>query len=436
MKQTTHHPLSITEDAIKRALILNGFTLYDDGCACEIEEPEWAISLFDAPDSMKAKPIYLENGDYALRSELLAAQLPHFKKTLPIKTFSTGKVYDAADCQRCGLNRIEGILALESLNLREYERFWTAVVEDAYGLEASAKLVALGKDIYSVQMILHDTSYELAVSGKAGALARALLGLGTNDADAWIFIIDIDALTIALFDFKGREELYDPIMSKLQQHTENAISTGNMHKRRAYSLLRKLGFAEFRGLDAYESDCYKKMNMIQESWDSNNDGMQLVEPLKTYTQLPTVLTPALEDALAINYKAGETSCRIFEMRHIFLPDKTGEAPVEKIALSFGAYGPDLDKVTWKKLVDQFLTDFGISNHFFIPTDLAIAYDTSDCWLIMDENMNYLESNCGTISPIARENHGIEVPAFMAQFEFAPLEKKAEEESNFTPPEFR
>ncbi len=439
MKQMTHHPLSITEDALKRALILNGLVLHDDGCAHEVEEPEWAIPLFRIPGHPSPQPIYLEDMTYALRSSLLAAQLSHFQGCLPIKAFSVGKIYDAHDCARPSYNHIEGILVVESMTLREYERFWKRVAEDAFGLGTTVELVALDKNTYSVKMNLDDTVVELALTGRTGALARALLGLDTAHAassTAWAFTIDIDSVTIDMYGLKGRCELYDPTISKLQSYTTNAVSTGSIHKCRAYSLLRNLGFHEFRGLDVYEADCYKKMNMIQESWDTNNVGVQLVEPLIAYTNLPTVLTPALEEALSVNYQAGEKACRIFEMRHIFNPSKIGGAPTEKVALSFGAYGPDLDKASWKELVSQFLTDLGISNHFFIPTDMAIAYNTSDCWLVMDENMNYLEGNFGSISAKALENHSIDAPAFMAQLEFEPLEKKIEEELNFTPPEFR
>ena len=39
--------------------------------------------------------------------------------------------------------------------------------------------------------------------------------------------------------------------------------------------------------------------------------------------------------------------------------------------------------------------------------MAIAYDQTDTWLLMDEKMRYLEGNYGGISPIALNNHGIE-----------------------------
>ncbi len=81
-----------------------------------------------------------------------------------------------------------------------------------------------------------------------------------------------------------------------------------------------------------------------------------------------------------------------------------------------------------------MTELGIQNHFFIPTDMAIAYNTSDCWLILDEKMSYLETNFGSISPKALENHQIGTQAYMLQMELAPIERKEEEEYRFVPPE--
>ncbi len=68
--------------------------------------------------------------------------------------------------------------------------------------------------------------------------------------------------------------------------------------------------------------------------------------------------------------------------------------------------------------------------------MAIAYDTSDTWLVLDEKLHYLESNFGGISDIAEKNHDIHVHCFMANLELNAIEKKHEEEFNFIPPELR
>ena len=85
-------------------------------------------------------------------------------------------------------------------------------------------------------------------------------------------------------------------------------------------------------------------------------------------------------------------------------------------------------------MDAVLSELGIANHFFIPTDMAIPYDPSDCWVLLDERMQYLGGNFGSICQTALDAHGIGVPAYMAQLELQPLERKAAEELRFVAPE--
>ena len=329
---------------------------------------------------------------------------------------------------------IEGVVADSGMNEKDYARLWNNIVRQLYGLSARAILSDAGEHSQKVEAETDIDRFVLAYTGPASAVSRALLGIDNDAVRVWIFSVDIDEAAVHDYHLADREALYRPVVSFLAEYASERTSLTDNFARKAADLLRARGYSEFSGQKIYEPDCYKKMNMIQESWDTNNRGVQLKTPLGACTGLPTVLTPALEEALAENYRAGEESVRIFEIGHIFVPNPKGGKPVEKLALSAGAYGPELDRVSFRKHVDSFLTELGIHNHFFIPTNLAIAYNTSDCWLILDEKMSYLEGNFGSISPKALENHGIGTQAYMIQLELAPLEKKAKEEYDFVPTE--
>ncbi len=437
MEKLTHFPLRAQEDALKRALILGGFTLIDDDTAAEVEPLDWAIQIFDRPSEMLRKPIVLENGSWALRSELLAAQLSTIGRTTPFKVFSCGSVYDGRDAAHPRHRVIQGVWADKEIPLREGARFGELLVENVFGLGAKVSNATTYGKSFAIEVTLDDTTFTLATVGEATPIARALMGITDAECTVWIFEIDIDQVTMAVYGFESRDQLFSPLVSDLKKHTSDQSTFGELYFSRASNELRKRGFCEFSGLAVYEDDCYVKMNMIQEAWDTNNRGMQLDEPLGSYSGLPTVLTPALEEALAANWKAGEKKCLLFEIRHIFLPNALGK-PIEKVALAFGGYAPGLDKVGWRKLVDSFLTDFGIANHFFIPLPAgkAPAYNPADGWVLMDQNMAYLESNFGSISPVALKNHGIETDAFMAMFEFEPIAKKAAEDFDFVPPDYQ
>lgn len=459
MEKMTHHPLRAQESILKRALVLCGFALHDDARSREIVQPEWNLALSKLPAACHCEPIYLEEGMFMLRTDLLSAQIASWGPTLPLKSFAVGTVYDAAHPERPNRSRIEGVWADARVPTSAWLQVWDCVVREAYGLEASFEMVRLTKDSYEIKVAVGGRTFTLARMARATMLAYALLGLEKGPAWAWTFSIDVDEVACGFYGIADRDDLYNPNVSHLRRFADAEASYGGYYVSKATDLLRARGFVNFSGLRFYEPDCYRKMHMIQEGWDKNNQGMELVEPIGPYTWLPTVLTVALEEALSANYRAGEESCRLFEFGHIFVPssdddndfrersknkkykkegprEKTDKLPREKLALSLGAYGPDLTEAAWEGIVDEFLTALGIREHYFMDTMQAIAYQTLDCHLVMNDKMRYQMSNFGSINKEALANHGIGVPAYMAQFEFEPLEQQAAEELVFVPVEYR
>ena len=435
MKPIKRHPLYHTADQLKRGFALHGFTLYDNGEEPELEEKEKSFDLFPVPDEYAASPVFLEDEAYAMRSSLLSALLPKMKTALPIKGIAAGRIYDRRDPLFPTRMMIEGVYADRDLTLKDLKELLTKIVKEIYGVGADVVLTAENRDVWKMEITTEEETFFFGLAAKANWLAKTLLDTDKPGVDTWILRIEVDALALHDAGFADRAALYSCDTKFPTSIESDAPAFGDTFANKAADLLRRRGYLEFCGLKAYEPDCYKKMNMIQEAWDKNNDGIDLAEPLaEKYTWLPTVLTPSLEEALAANYKAGKKEVRIFEIGHIFLPNPKGGAPMEKTALSFGCYGPDTDIRSFKAEVDAFLTELGIKNHFFIPTDLAIAYHPAECNLILDEKMNYLSGNFGGISPKAEANHGIGVHAFMAQLELKPLEEKVKEEYAFTPPE--
>lgn len=435
MRKITRHPLSARADAMKRALLANGFALHDDGIAPQVESVDWRLRTFERPRAASAAPILLEkDGRYVLRSDLLAAQLPGLAGRLPLHAFSIGRVFDARDDAYPSRLKIEGVIAQADFSQARCEQLWSRVAQSAWGIDARAGLVPLDESTYEVKAVRDGDSFAMACLGKASAVARALLRVDDPAADVWLFSIDVDELAVKDFGLESREQLYSPRASFLGRFEDASPDLGGGFAAKASNVLRVHGYSEFFGRGLYEEDAYRKMNMIMESWDLNNRGVLLKEPLGKLTRVPTVLTPSLEDALEENFKAGEESAKLFEIGHHCVLEKIGAAPIEKTSISFGAFGPGIDRAGFRAEVDDVLTAFGIKNHFFIPTDMAIPYDAKDCWIVMDERMQYLGGNFGSICQKALDAHGIGVPAYMAQFEIPALEKKADEELAFTPPE--
>lgn len=437
MGRITQHPIRSKLGALTRALVANGFTPHDDRSASEIESVDWAFALYETPDFQSKRRIALEeDGRYTLRTNVLATQLDTMRGPLPLRTFCIGRTFDGNDAAIPAHWTIEGIIVEDEFSAALWSRRWTRIAQEVYGISAKARLVALDARTYKVECEAEGSTFALAHLGKASGIVRTLLGLAYGSASAWVFTIDVDELARRACDAPSRAALYSPVVSFLEQFEDDTPTPGDSFANIAADVLRSHEYREFYGPGLYPQDAYQKMNMIMESWDLNNRGALLQQPFGNFTRVPTVLTPSLEDALEANYKAGEARAKVFEINHHYVLQAVGTKPLLKTSLSFGAYGPDLDRATFRAEVDAILTELGVKNHFFIPTDMAIPYDPTDCWVILDEHMQYLDGNFGSICQKARDAHGIGVPAYMAQIEIPAIERKSAEETAFVPNELR
>lgn len=437
MGRITQHPIRSKLGALTRALVANGFTPHDDRSASEIESVDWAFALYETPDFQSKRRIALEeDGRYTLRTNVLATQLDTMRGPLPLRTFCIGRTFDGNDAAIPAHWTIEGIIVEDEFSAALWSRRWTRIAQEIYGISAKARLVALDARTYKVECEAEGSTFALAHLGKASGIVRTLLGLAYGSASAWVFTIDVDELAQRACDAPSRTALYSPVVSFLEQFEDDVPTPGDSFASIAADVLRGHEYREFYGPGLYPQDAYQKMNMIMESWDLNNRGALLQQPFGNFTRVPTVLTPSLEDALEANYKAGEACAKVFEINHHYVLQAVGTKPLLKTSLSFGAYGPDLDRATFRAEVDTILTELGVKNHFFIPTDMAIPYDPTDCWVILDEHMQYLDGNFGSICQKARDAHGIGVPAYMAQIEIPAIERKSAEETAFVPNELR
>lgn len=437
MGRITQHPIRSKLGALTRALVANGFTPHDDRSASEIESVDWAFALYETPDFQSKRRIALEeDGRYTLRTNVLATQLDTMRGPLPLRTFCIGRTFDGNDAAIPAHWTIEGIIVEDEFSAALWSRRWTRIAQEVYGISAKARLVALDARTFKVECEAEGSTFALAHLGKASGIVRTLLGLAYGSASAWVFTIDVDELARRACDAPSRTALYSPVVSFLEQFEDDVPTPGDSFASIAADVLRSHEYREFYGPGLYPQDAYQKMNMIMESWDLNNRGALLQQPFGNFTRVPTVLTPSLEDALEANYKAGEACAKVFEINHHYVLQAVGTKPLLKTSLSFGAYGPDLDRATFRAEVDTILTELGVKNHFFIPTDMAIPYDPTDCWVILDEHMQYLDGNFGSICQKARDAHGIGVPAYMAQIEIPAIERKSAEETAFVPNELR
>lgn len=436
MGHITRHPLSQASDALKRALRLQGFTLYDD-ITLELVEDCRAAPLVGASVDGSGAPIPIQKKGWCLRTSLLAATLPDLAAQPGDAVMVVGRVFDG-DAPVCPSRiKVEGALVDRGLSRADHEQLWGDVARELFGLGATVEL-AWNDEGYRIAVAAPGIeSFELGAVGAANWLARALYRSGAplGDEALWLFSLDADELALKLCAVPDRCVLY-AYTAAMDAPSDRTPSYPSDFEGRIADALRALGFNEYVGPALLEPDAYTKMNMFQGEWDLNNKPVLLEEPIDGRTGLPTVLVPGLEEAMSACYAAQIPAVRLFQIAHIFLPGAEGQPPVEKVAVSVGGYGDGLDVRTFRELIDQFLSDIEVGNHFFIPTDIPIPYWPGECFLVLDEKMNYLEANFGGACKLAEDNHGVGEHMFISQFELGPLQKKAAEEHGFVPWEER
>jgi phenylalanyl-tRNA synthetase beta subunit len=240
-----------------------------------------------------------------------------------------------------------------------------------------------------------------------------------EDKTGWVFVIDIDQFAQQYFSVEESASFYQNNVTFLKKFQCEDQTVGNCITNKVVSILRRMGYQETISKVLYPADAFKKMNMIQEEWDKNNQAYPLVDKLGDFTVARTTLTYAVEDIMSLNYQSGVSDLRIFEVTHSYFPKVDQVLPDEKLTVAIGSYGPDVTMESFTKEVRNFLTAMGIENVKFVPTNMAIAYKWNECMIIM-HNDEYLHSNFGRINEKAAKNFNIGVPAYHAHFDLAAL----------------
>lgn len=406
------HPLYIVADELKDTFFKLGFQFLDNGEGREAEASGVSFATWAEPVELfgwQNDPIAIADSDIVMRTRLLPAHLKNNEFRFPLRTAAFGRVYKKNDPVMPIHHHFEGILIEPQYNINFLKDFWNEQSAAMFMLNTSASLEEIGNNCYKIIVRTEAKTIVLGYTGPASAEAMKACGAEAEELSGWVFVIDIDDVA-AQYYAMAREELYCNLYSHLKQFKSANPSMGITPEYRVSTALRSLGYLETISNPFYPAGIYKKMNMIQEKWDTNNVGYQLKEPLGTLVSLRTVLTPGCEDTLAKNFKAGEKEVRLFELGHIFSVDKENSLPIERFTVNITAYGPDMN-------LETFLGILGIKKDYkLIPCDMAIAYKTDECLLLYTIDGKSLDGNFGQISPVALKNWEIDGSAFQANIE--------------------
>jgi hypothetical protein len=420
---TGRHPIYQVADKAKLAFDQLGFHLVDNGEKCEIEKAGISFATWKEPAEFfawQSEPLKLRDGHTVLRPRLLPARLLKHGRRPPFRLLSFGRVYKK-DKDFPLHHHLEGIAIEEGLSLDIWQKLWSTLAVKLFGEDTSASFEEVGEQSYrvSVQKADGKRPFELAYTGQTSTKTQDVCN--SPVLPGWVFVIDVDQLALQYFSVTKLSEFYQNDVAFLSKFANNEPTYGESIVCTAVDALRKMGYQETCGAVLYSNDVYKKMNMIQEAWDKNNQGYPLVESLGNLTATRTVITPAIEEVMGFNYKHGQKALRVFEVGHIYLPRDQHILPKEHLAASMGAYGPGVTIESFAQEVIAFLAAMGIDKPKFVPTGMASAYKWNECQVIMSNDDDYLQSNFGQIHRTAARNHGIGVAAYMANFELKALE---------------
>ena len=418
------HPLSQAADKLKEAFHLMGFRFEDNGEGLEVEEPSVTFATWEEPADAfgwQSDPILLGEGSLLVRTRILPAHLRALELHPPIRLVTYGRIHKKEPQFPMHL-QIEGFVAEEGLTVEAWKALWNRYTVTLFGLGSSADLESAAGSSYKItaRNQADGKVFDLGYTGPASNEALAVSGIKSADYASWVFVLDVDRFALQYFSLTDRAALYDNDVTFLSRFKSNAASGGYSLEYWFADALRKIGYMETYGDTMYPEGFHKKMNMIQETWDANNRGFRLVEPLGNFTTIRTVLTFAMETILARNYERGADEVRIFEVGHKYVPVDGKLLPKETLCVAMFTYGTNTTLESFGKEVEAIFEAIGFSSLQYVHSNIAIAFE-GGCDVARCNPDISLNSYYGRMNKIAAKNMGIGVPAYMALFDIPTIE---------------
>lgn len=223
---------------------------------------------------------------------------------------------------------------------------------------------------------------------------------------------------------------YDMLPSKLFRGNEwGAYTNGQRIEKTAREALVAAGMNEITTYSFISPKSFDQIGLSDHSVLRNY--LKILNPLgEEYSVMRTTLMPNLLEVLARNYKRSVASAKAFEVGNVFFPKENAVLPIEKKALTFGAYGPDQDFYSLKGVLEHLLSTFGISNYSYEAEGNHTTYHPGRCAnLIYGEG--HILATLGEVHPTVLKNYDIEVPVVMCDLDFNMFMQLTRENKKFT-----
>lgn len=210
---------------------------------------------------------------------------------------------------------------------------------------------------------------------------------------------------------------------------KGGLTDSQKFEKTAGDICRSLGYSEavtysFAGPSDHDRICLPKDSALREC-------VRIINPLgEDRSLMRTSSLPSMMDTLSRNHSYRNSEVKLYELARIYLPAAGQKLPDEKLCLTLGAYGGDIDFFNIKGAVEALFEYANIDGVRFEADTGNPSYHPGRCALITVRGE--LCGHVGQIHPAVAENYEIDVPVYAACIDFELMKSARSAEKRYTP----
>lgn len=220
-----------------------------------------------------------------------------------------------------------------------------------------------------------------------------------------------------------------PVTLMRGETTQGGYSSAQKAVKRCGTLCRAMGLSEIITYSFISPSYYDKIRMDEN--DPLRKSVTILNPLGEDTSvMRTTALPSMLEILARNYSYRNKDAKLYELATVYRPVEGQDLCDERVMLSLGAYGGDLDFFALKGVVEAVLTAMGVKDAAYTADAAQNAYHPGRCARI--EVGGAVLGYVGEAHPLVVKNYGMDCPVYAAQLDFAALLACRAPEARYVP----
>ena len=199
-------------------------------------------------------------------------------------------------------------------------------------------------------------------------------------------------------------------------------------ERETGATLRGMGFDEIITYSFVSPNVYDRIRLPADS--PLRTAVRIQNPLGEDTSIMrTMPLPSMLEVLARNNAFRNTETRFYELAKIYLPDGRDTLCAERVQITLGAYGGDMDFYRLKGVVEALLRTWRVQARFETLTDEPYLHPGRGASVtIGGDSVGFF----GQIHPLAAKNYDMDGDVYYAQLDFEKLRTARGGEPEYMP----